>query len=66
MLYYNQEVRAMRERIDENEYKAKYLELKYGVPETTEEEWKDFCFELLLQLMEQNKDILERLKERDC
>ena len=56
----------MRERINENEYKAKYLELKYGVPETTEEEWKDFCFELLLQLMEQNKDILERLKERDC
>ena len=56
----------MRERIDENEYKAKYLELKYGVPETTEEEWKDFCFELLLQLMEQNKEILERLKEKDC
>ena len=65
MLYYNQEVKEMRERIDENEYKAKYLELKYGVPETTEEEWKDFCFELLLQLMEQNKEILVRLKERD-
>jgi phosphoserine phosphatase len=66
VLYYNQEVRMMREKIDENEYKAKYLELKYGVPETTEEEWRDFCFELLLQLMEQNKDILKRLKERDC
>ena len=55
----------MREELKENEYKAKYLELKYGVPETTEEEWKEFCFELLLQLMEQNKEILERLKKRN-
>lgn len=55
----------MRKELKENEYKAKYLELKYGVPETTEEEWKEFCFELLLQLMEQNAEILERLKERD-
>ena len=30
----------------------------------SEEEWKEFCFELLLQLMKQNKEILERLKER--
>ena len=51
-------------RDDENKYKAKYLKLKYGIPEATEEEWKEFCFELLLQLMKQNKEILERLKER--
>ena len=56
----------MRERIDENEYKAKYLELKYGVPETTEEEWRDFCFEILLELMKQNADVLERMKKWDC
>lgn len=55
----------MRERIMEDEYKAKYLELKYGYPTTTVEEWREFCFELLLQLMEQNKEILERLRERD-
>jgi hypothetical protein len=66
MLYYNQEVRVMKERIDENEYKAKYLELKYGVPETTEEEWRDFCFEILLELMKQNADVLERMKKWDC
>lgn len=49
----------------EDEYKAKYLQLKYGYPATTHEEWRDFCFELLLQIMEDNKEILERLKERD-
>jgi hypothetical protein len=63
VLYYNQEVRAMRERIDENEYKAKYLKLKYRDPETTEEEWREFCFEILLELMKQNADVLERMKK---
>ena len=65
MLYYNQEVRTMRERIDENEYKAKYLKLKYGVPETTAEEWREFYFEILLELMKQNADVLERMKKWD-
>jgi hypothetical protein len=65
MLYYNQEVRIMRERIDENEYKAKYLKLKYGDPETTAEEWREFCFEILLELMKQNADVLERMKKWD-
>jgi hypothetical protein len=55
----------MRERIDENEYKAKYLKLKYGDPETTEEEWREFCFEILLELMKQNADVLERMKKWD-
>lgn len=56
----------MRERLVEDEYKAKYLQLKYAWPEeTTQEEWREFHFELLLHLMEQNKEILERLKERD-
>ena len=56
----------MRERIDENEYKAKYLELKYGVPETTGEEWREFCFEILIEIMKQNAEILERMKKWDC
>ena len=56
----------MKKRIDETEYKAKYLELKYGVPETTEEEWREFCFEILLELMKQNTDVLERMKKWAC
>lgn len=56
----------MRERIDENEHKAKYLELKYAALETTEEEWKEFCFEVLFELMKQNAEILERMKKWDC
>ena len=55
----------MREVMDENEYKAKYLQLKYRNPATTPEEWQEFCFELLEQLMEQNEDVLKRLKEMD-
>lgn len=55
----------MRERMVEDEYKAKYLQLKYGVPETTEEEWREFCFEILLELMKQNVDVLERMKKWD-
>lgn len=56
----------MRERITENEYKAKYLELKYSDPPLTAEEWREeeelreFNLELLLQFMEQNKEILKR------
>ena len=30
----------------------------------TEEQWKTFCTDFLYDLMEQNKDILERLKNR--
>lgn len=54
----------MREKITEEEYKNKYLQFKYGYPkEITEEEWQEFCFEVLLQIMEDNKEILKRLKE---
>lgn len=54
----------MKKEITEEEYKNKYLQFKYGYPkEITEEEWQEFCFEVLLQLMEQNKEILIRLKE---
>ena len=55
----------MRERLVEDEYKTKYLKLKYSDSEATTQEWQEFHFELLSHLMEQNKEILERLKERD-
>ena len=55
----------MREKLVEDEYKAKYLQLKYSDPEATAQEWQEFHFELLLHLMEQNKEILEKLKERN-
>ena len=55
----------MRERITDEEYEEKYLILKNGYPQGTYEEWRDFCFELLFQIMEDNKEILKRLKERE-
>ena len=55
----------MREEITAEEYQDKYYTLKYGYPETTQEEWQEFCFELLLQIMKDNKEILIRLKERE-
>lgn len=55
----------MRERITDEEYETKYLELKDGYPAGTYEEWRDFCFELLLQIMKDNNEILKRLKERE-
>ena len=58
-------MRETRERITAEEYQAKYLELKHGYPAATFEEWREFCFELLLQIMEDNKEILKRLKEGD-
>lgn len=30
----------------------------------TEEQWKTYCTDFLYDLMEQNKDVLERLKDR--
>lgn len=45
----------MRKELKENEYKAKYLEMKYSEPKATAEEWQQFCAELLAEL----------LKERD-
>lgn len=55
----------MKERITAEEYQDKYWQLKYGYPATTQEEWREFCFELLLQIMKDNEEVLKRLKERD-
>lgn len=59
----------MRERITENEYKAKHLKLKYSDLPLTAEEWREeerreSNFELLLYLMEQNDEIFKRQKEK--
>jgi len=35
---------------------------KVRVGEITEQEWKDFCFETLSQILEDHKDIFIRLK----
>ena len=46
--------------INEKEYKIKYNQYLRGV--ITEKEWVDYCFKILEQLMEDNKDVLTRLK----
>ncbi len=30
----------------------------------TEEQWKNYCTDFLYDIMEENKDVLERLKDR--
>lgn len=33
--------------------------------EITVEQWQEFCFEVLCEIMEENKDVLIRLKNRE-
>lgn len=56
----------MREKLTAEQYEDRYWQLRYNYPTaTTQEEWQEFCFELLLQIIEDNKEILKRLKEGD-
>jgi hypothetical protein len=32
--------------------------------EISEQAWKEYCFKLLAQILEENKDVMRRLKER--
>jgi hypothetical protein len=42
------------------EYENKYQEFLNGI--LTELEWKNYCFSILSDLLEENKDVLIRLK----
>lgn len=53
----------MKKEITGEEYEKNYYAFKYGY--LTQEDWQEFCFEVLLQIMEQNSEILKRLKERN-
>ena len=44
----------------EKNYNRELLKLQNGF--ITEEEFSNFCMEVLSQLMDKNKDVLERLK----
>jgi hypothetical protein len=37
---------------------------KVQAGQITEQQWKDFCFEVLGEILEDNKDVLVRLKNR--
>lgn len=56
-----QEVNIMtKEQVQE--YYRNYNALHNG--HITEEQWKNYCNDFLYDIMEQNKDVLERLKDR--
>ena len=59
-----EDFRAMNNNkaINEKEYKIKYEDYLKGI--ITKKEWSDYCFKILEQLMEDNKDVLYRLKNR--
>lgn len=42
------------------DYEAKFKAYQMGI--YTEKEWHEYCVEVLVKLMEINKDVLERLK----
>lgn len=43
-----------------NQYEIKYQQFVNGI--ITELEWKNYCFSILSDLLEENKDVLIRLK----
>lgn len=48
--------------MNEKEYKIKYEQLLKGT--ISQKDWNNYCFEILTHLMEDNKDVLIRLKNR--
>lgn len=48
--------------IDMKDYSDKLGQVVRG--EITLEEWKAYCFEILAELLEENKDVMVRLKNR--
>ena len=48
--------------MNEKEYKIKYEQFLKGV--ISQKDWGNYCFEILKYLMEDNKDVLVRLKNR--
>ena len=48
--------------MDEREYKIKYEQYSKGI--ISQKDWDNYCFKILKHLMEDNKDILIRLKNR--
>jgi hypothetical protein len=49
-----------------NETIKRYNEMfaKFSKGEMTEKQWQYFCFEILGEVLEENKDVLIRLKNR--
>ena len=40
------------------------MQQQFQTGQITEQQWKDFCMTVLEKLMQQNKDVFERLKVR--
>ena len=47
-----------------NEMTYNEMFAKFNVGKITEQEWKAFCLKVLCEVMEENKDVLIRLKNR--
>jgi hypothetical protein len=47
-----------------NEMNYNEMFAKFNAGKITEQEWKAFCLEVLCEVMEENKDVLIRLKNR--
>lgn len=46
--------------MNKKEYKKKFEQVKKG--EISEKEWTDYCFQITMEEIKENKDVFERLK----
>ena len=52
----------MKNKITHDEYQKAWFALHEGI--ITEEEWREFCDILFVQILDENKDVMVRLKNR--
>lgn len=52
----------MENKITHDEYQKAWFALHEGI--ITEEEWREFCDILFVQILDENKDVMVRLKNR--